>query len=188
MSYEPTMIVRGLATLACLVGVPTIALVGIAGDGGSSVWKSAEAKTSAGLEEPVRRLRAANDAPFQPAAHHAQAIPKALPVTPAMAIEERGLAAPSVPATQDLMNQQFTRLQDLGATYYRLEGAPQSTADFFFHCRVAGVAQAFEASDRVATNAIADVLSQIEAAGVASRGSQRTETAAANGRLSIYHR
>jgi hypothetical protein len=184
------MIVRGLATLACLVGVPTLALVGIAGDGGSSVWKSAEAKTSVGLEEPVRRLRAADDHPLHPAAHHAQAISKALPVTPALAIEERELAAPSVSATQDLMNQQFTRLQELGATYYRLEGAPQSTADFFFYCRVAGIAQAFEASDRVATNAIADVLSQIESAVVASQGSQTAETAAAhaNGRLSIYHR
>jgi hypothetical protein len=214
MSHEPTMIFRGLATLVCLVGVPTVALVGIAGDG-ASAWTSGGSRLHSVTGEPSIRLRATDTQARQAATHRARAVPKTVAAAPLLA-ERESLPAEKADArgnrhdvatteppemarqpkraheysnaepTSDLMTRQLSRLQDLGATYYRLESAPHSVADFSFHCRVTGVARAFEASDPEATSAIAQVLAQIEAYAAASSSSQTPATAAAPS--SIYRR
>jgi hypothetical protein len=176
MTKEPIQILRGMVTLVCLVGVPAIALVGIRAE-----------KPAAANGRPTSPPESSSQLP---SSNRASTQPPAVPTATIRTIAAAGdspvddsRAADELAATSraefhdrpapDLMTQQFQRLQALGATYYRLEIAPDSAPDFWFHCRVAGIDRPFGAADAVATNAIAQVLAEIEAL-----GDRRTTTAA----------
>jgi hypothetical protein len=179
MTKEPFPILRGLITLACLVGVPTVALVGIRSDKPAAASGPAMSASKAPSEPPstwqpavptatIRNIAAAGDS-----AAGDSRLDEARPA--GSRGDSRDEAAP------ELMTRQFQRLRALGASYYRLESAPDATADFWFHCRVAGIARPFEATNPVATNAIAQVLAEIEAF-----GDGRAATAASQ--TSVYRR
>jgi hypothetical protein len=63
----------------------------------------------------------------------------------------------------DTLTQQLQRLQELCASYYRLECSPNAIADFAFHCRLSGVAEPFAATASTPTAAVSEVIRAIEA-------------------------
>lgn len=182
MSNESILLLRGVVTLACLVGVPAVALVGVSGERPSAVREAATptAKVPRQASERDRPSRGTHAVAKNPSVVNSAPNPPTATIRNVTAAEPLAASA-AIAAAPDLMTRQLARLQELGATYYRLESAPHSAADFSFHCRVAGVERPFEAADPVATNAIAQVLSQIEAL-----GERRESTAAAP--ASVYRR
>jgi hypothetical protein len=66
-------------------------------------------------------------------------------------------------AATDTLTLQLQRLQELGASYYRLECSPNAVADFVFHCRLSGVAEHFSATASTPTAAVSEVIRAIEA-------------------------
>lgn len=182
MSNESILLLRGAVTLACLVGVPAVALVGVSGERPTATREAATPETNGPRQAPEREQPT-------PDAHAVGKKPSTAgtaPNLPTATIRNVTAAEPfaasaAIASAPDLMTRQLARLQELGATYYRLESAPHSAADFSFHCRVAGIERPFEAADPVAANAIAQVLAEIEAVG------ERRESMAATP-ASVYRR
>jgi hypothetical protein len=187
MPNQSILILRVAVTLSCLVGVPAIALMGIRSAESTSSHRDASAAETSGrqaggdggasgsrraVDRPTLAQRAAaTDATPSDLAPNATirevAIDAALPVG-ATDVDE---AAYVEPAGGDRLAQRLHRLQQLGATYHRLESSPSAAAEFHFHCRVAGFERAFEAIDPVAANAVGRVVREVEAA---RRDSART--------------
>jgi hypothetical protein len=182
MPRNAILTLRVVVTLACLVGVPVVALVGI-----PSVHQgSGEFGVSA--EQPMRtppRAAAAHGAPSpenRPVSDSTSAtLSDPLPTgtindisvdhSPAQSSpaqiephDERQFASRVNPAAfearaaTDMLTQQLQRLQELGVSYYRLECSPNAVADFAFHCRLSGVAEPFSATASTPTTAVSEVM------------------------------
>lgn len=165
MFREPYLVVRAAVTLGCLLGVPAVALVGARGERPTVGRETAPPQKKTSADPRPGREGQSIDAQGTAENHHPAGVVENLPTATIRNVSavESNAAPAATTAPPDLMTRQLARLQELGATYYRLESAPNSTADFAFHCRVAGVEHPFQAADPVATNAIAQVLARIEA-------------------------
>lgn len=199
MPHKPMLLLRVAVTLSCLVGVPTVALVGIRHADSTAprhrpivAGPTDSTEVVAGQEgerlrrEPAHTRRAVEvptvGGPIAASAAIGEADVDAPRGPRTTEIDAAGYEAP-LPATADLLAQQLARLQQLGATYYRLESSPRAAAEFRFHCRVAGFERAFEAVDATAAGAVGRVARDVEAA---LRDS--TSKAAAKQPASVYLR
>ena len=184
MPNQTILMLRVAVTLACLVGVPAVALVGIptAEPTARSPLDHADTTRTPSVRDAERRgsprASVGGERPLPPDAP--AATPRATirdisaaeslaePVAPGPpTVNAAGYEQPvatSDPPAVDSMTVSLQRLQQLGAVYYRLESSPRAAAEFRFHCRVAGFERPFEAVDPVAAHAVARVVREIEAA------------------------
>ncbi len=172
------LILRVVVTLSCLVGVPTVALIGIRSGESTATQRGVSPN---GQTNDPRDVSAANAADRETVGRGEIAEPSN--TTPRATIRDVAVDATSIARTGDLggdvnaaefvtpavaagdpLARQFERLRELGATYHRLESSPRAATEFRFHCRVAGFGRAFEAVDPVAANAVGRVLRDVEAA------------------------
>ncbi|MEX2185733.1 MAG: hypothetical protein WD875_03020 [Pirellulales bacterium] len=171
MPNKSILILRVVVTLACLVGVPAVALMGI-----RNPAPTGSRRTSVDAEGS-----AAQRATGRPAATQRAGPTDFAPRNPAPSATIRDIAvdtAPRLPSTDvhavtyvapetaggDRLAIQLQRLQQLGATYYRLESSPSAAAEFRFHCRISGIEQPFEATSPTAAAAVGQVLHAVEQA------------------------
>jgi hypothetical protein len=192
MPRNAILTLRVVVTLACLVGVPVVALVGVPSvhQGSGKFGVSAEqpmrtpprAATAHGAPSPGNRPvsdlnSAALSDPLPKGTIHeisvdhspVQNSPVQSPPAQIEPHDERQFASRVNPAAfearaaSDTLTQQLQRLQELGASYYRLECSPNAVADYAFHCRIAGVDQPFAATASTPTAAVSEVIRAIEA-------------------------
>lgn len=206
MPNQTILMLRVAVTLACLVGVPAVALVGI--PTAESTARSPLDKADTTRTPPVRGaersgLPQASVGAERSAPPDVSATPDAPATTPRATIRDISAAEPAAPGPPtvnaagyeqpvaasdppavDSMTESLQRLQQLGAVYYRLESSPRAAAEFRFHCRVAGFERPFEAVDPVAANAVASVVREIEAA----RQTEPQPSAGSDARTSVYLR
>lgn len=177
MPRNAILTLRVVVTLACLVGVPVVALVGI-----PSVHSSS-GQFGVSAEQPMRpspraatshRSQSPGNRPTSSATPATVADPMPTGTIKEISAESStshsaGHSAAEVDpatfeatATHDPLTQRLQRLQELGASYYRLECSPNAVADFAFHCRLAGVEQPFAATAATPTAAVDSVIRAIE--------------------------
>jgi len=181
MPQNAILTLRVVVTLACLVGVPVVALVGIPSErtGGGQFGVTAEQPERTPARTTIsHRSQSPGMRPSSSATRSTVADPppsgtiKEISADTSPVYSEghgEGRSAAEVnPATfeaaavPDPLTQQLQQLQELGASYYRLECSPNAVADFAFHCRLAGVEQPFAATASTPTAAVDAVIRAIE--------------------------
>jgi hypothetical protein len=182
-SHRTVIAIRIAITLACLVGVPTVALVGIGAH--HDARRERESKPlhrvpSTSETHPAAVGRGTEPRMHDAAPHWYEQQREARSSRPsATLLDARALdtdannasdrpqaggvrkATYDAAASPDRLTEQLQRLQALGATYSRLESSADATG-YTFHCRIAGAERAFEAADPVASAAVDRVLQDVE--------------------------
>ncbi len=173
MPKEAILTMRVVVTLACLVGVPTIALVGIphADNGPAALGVVSRSNNRHVTGATTKRSSSQRQLSVDKRAHGSggQSPHPTGTITDVFTdlqspnnetqVDPATFHAQTVP---DPLTRHLQRLQELGASYYRLECAPNAVADFAFHCRLAGVDEPFVSNGATPTLAVEQVIRAIE--------------------------